>query len=266
LAELARRAADVLASATDDPDLPPLTPPAPMPGVAGFDEETAELGAGEQSKLAAAAIGASNGFPLYGYFTSGVVEEAIASTTGLRATQRATDSTCLALAAADGASGYAIGTSWRVGELEPAAVAEEAAAKAARTRDAAVAEPARYRAVLEPYALAERSFFAGRIGERAFAPKVTLVDEPLDAGGLPRSFDYEGTPKRRVPLVEDGVLRGVAWDRATAARAGVESTGHALPAGERSFGAVPTAVRLAPGEAESVDELAELVGDGVYIT
>src|SRR5581483_11444934 len=146
LAELARRAADVLASATDDPDLPPLTPPAPMPDVAGFDEETAELGAGEQSKLAAAAIGASNGFPLYGYFTSGVVEEAIASTTGLRATQRATDSTCLALAAADGASGYAIGTSWRVGELEPAAVAEEAAAKAARTRDAAVAEPARYRA------------------------------------------------------------------------------------------------------------------------
>ena len=284
LAELARRAADVLASATDDPDLPPLTPPAPMPDVAGFDEETAELGAGEQSKLAAAAIGASNGFPLYGYFTSGVVEEAIASTTGLRATQRATDSTCLALAAADGASGYAIGTSWRVGELEPAAVAEEAAAKAARTRDAAVAEPARYRAVLEPYAIAEllyyfsfdslnglglleeRSFFAGRIGERAFDPKVTLVDEPLDAGGLPRAFDYEGTPKRRVPLVEDGVLRGVAWDRATAARAGVESTGHALPAGERSFGAVPTAVRLAPGEAESVDELAELVGDGVYIT
>ena len=78
---------------------------------------------------------------------------AIASTAGLRASQRTTDATCLALAAADGASGYAIRTSWRAGEIDPAEVAAEAVAKAERTRGAGEVEPGRYRAVLEPYAI-----------------------------------------------------------------------------------------------------------------
>ena len=209
---------------------------------------------------------------------------AIASTTGLRAHERTTDATCLALAAADGASGYAERTAWRAGEIDPGAVAREAVAKAERTRGAVDAQPARYRAVLEPYAIAEllyysafdmfngqalleeRSWFAGRIGERAFDPKVTLVDDALDPRGLPRAFDFEGTPKQRVVLVEEGVIRDTVWDRDTAARAGRDSTGHALPLAARAEGAVATAVVMSPGEAESTDELAELVGDGLYIT
>jgi PmbA protein len=284
LAELAGRAADVLASASENPDLPPLALPAAFPEIDGYDEETASLGAEDQARLAAAAIGASGDLDLYGYFTSGVCELAIASTTGLRASQRTTDATCLALAAGDGASGYAERTAWRAGEIDPAEVAEEAAAKAARTRGAQAAGPARYRAVLEPYAIAEllyyfsfdslnglalleeRSFFAGRIGERVFDPKVTLVDDALDPRGLPAAFDFEGTPKQRVTLVEEGVIRGPVWDRGTAARAGRESTGHALPASSRAFGPVPTAVTMAAGKTESVDELTELVGDGIYVT
>jgi len=284
LARLARRAAEVVESASEDPDLVPLAPPAGFAETEGYDEETAALGADDQARLAAAAIEASGKLGLYGYFTSGVCELAIASTTGLRASQRTTDATCLALAAVDGASGYALRTTWRAGEIDPTAVAEEAAAKAARTRGAREAEPARYRAVLEPYAIAEllyyfsfdtfnglglleeRSFFAGRIGEQAFDPNVTLVDDALDPAGLPKAFDYEGTPKTRVPLVEEGVVRGAVWDRQTAARAGRESTGHALPADTRAWGAIATAVAMAPGEAESTDELAELVGDGIYVT
>ena len=45
-----------------------------------------------------------------------------------------------------------------------------------------------------------------------------------------------------------------------------QSTGNGLPAASRSFGAVPTNLALAPGEAESTDELAELVGDGIHVT
>src|SRR5262249_6411322 len=76
------------------------------------------------------------------------------------------------------------------------------------------------------------------------------------------------TPKRRVALVENGVAQGVVWDRATAARAGggQESTGHALPASARKWGAVPLALDLAPGDADSTEALAELVGDGIYVT
>src|SRR5207237_2135949 len=47
---------------------------------------------------------------------------------------------------------------------------------------------------------------------------------------------------------------------------GRESTGPGLPPAERAFGPVPPAIALAAGDAESVDELTELVGDGIYVT
>jgi predicted Zn-dependent protease len=284
LAALARRAAEAAASASPDPDLPPPAPPADFPDVEGYDEETAALGSADQARLAEAAIAASGDFGLYGFFTSGVSDLAIASTTGLRAAERTTDATCMTLAAVDGASGYATRTAWRAAELDPGAVAKEAVEKAARTHGAVDAPPSRYRAVLEPYAIAEllyytafdmfnglalleeRSWFAGRIGERALDPKVTLVDDALDPLGLPRAFDFEGTAKQRVVLVEQGVIRDTVWDRATASRAGRASTGHALPVASRSEGAFASAVAMSPGEAESTDELAELVGDGIYVT
>ena len=56
------------------------------------------------------------------------------------------------------------------------------------------------------------------------------------------------------------------WATASAARAATESTGHALPARDRGRGAIPLALSLAPGEAASADELADLVGDGIYVT
>ena len=114
--------------------------------------------------------------------------------------------------------------------------------------------------------LEERSYAAGRLGEQVFDEKVSIDDDPLDPRGLPKAFDFEGTPKRRVALVENGVLRGAVWDRASAARAdGQESTGHALPAALRRWGPLPFAVSMAGGDA-STDELVEAVADGIYVT
>jgi predicted Zn-dependent protease len=285
LAELAARAREIAESAAPDDAFPGLAEPAAPREVAGFDEETAALGPEEQARLAGAAIEARGGLDVYGFFTSGVSELAVASTTGIAVQQAMTDATVLTLAAGDGASGYATQTSWSVREIDPAAAAREAVAKAERTRDAGELEPGRYRAVLEPYAFAEllhyfgfatfnglafveeRSFLSGRLGERVFDPRISIADDALDPAGLPKAFDFEGTPKERVALVEDGVARGVVWDRATAAKAdGQRSTGHALNASMRSYGPYALALSVAPGEAESTEELAELVGDGIYIT
>jgi PmbA protein len=284
LAELARRAGEAAASASRDDELPPAAQPAEYPPVEGFDEETASLDPAEQASLAARAIAATDGIGAYGLFTSGAVEFAIAATTGVESVQRFTDATLLVIAAGDDASGYAERTSWRVSEIDAAEVALEAAEKAGRTCGAAELEPGRYAAVLEPYALSdllryfaydafnalalleERSFLAGRLGEKVFDEKISIADDPLDPLGLPKAFDFEGTPKRRVELVEGGVARGVVWDRRTAAMAGTESTGHALPARDRGLGSVPLAICVAPGEAESLEELADLVGDGIYVT
>jgi PmbA protein len=286
LAELVRRAADAAESAPPDETFPGLAPPADPPAVEGFDEETAALGPGDQARLAAAAIDASGNVPVYGFFTSAVSELAVVSSTGLSVDQRMTDATALVVAADENGSGYAERTAWRAAGIDPSVVAREAAEKAERTRGAAEIAPGVYRAVLEPYAFAdlldyfshdsfgalglldERSYFTGRLGQKVFDEKISIADDALDPRGLPKAFDFEGTPKRRVQLVENGIARGVVWDRATAARAsdGAESTGHAPPAELRDWGPLPSALSVLPGAAESVEELAELVGDGLYIT
>ena len=284
LADLARRAAEAAASTPQDPDLPGLAPPEPLPEVAGFDEETASLGADDQARLARAAIDAGGAFKLYGYVTTGVTTLAVASSTGLRASQKLTDATALVLAAQDGASGYAEATAWAAREIDPAAVAREAVAKGERTRGAADLPPDSYAAVLEPYALAElidyfafdsfnglalteeRSTIAGKLGQRLFDEKLSIWDDALDPAGLPKAFDFEGAPKQRVPLVEEGVARGAVWDRVTAARAGETPTGHAPPPELRTYGSIPFALSIAPGDAASSEELAARVGDGIYVT
>jgi predicted Zn-dependent protease len=286
LAELAQRAAAAAESAPPDESFPGLAPPAQPPSVAGFDDTTAALGPDDQARLADAAIGAADDIPVYGFFTSAVSELAIASSTGLSVEQRMTDATALVVAAAEGCSGYAEQTSWRASEIDPAAVTREASEKAARTRGAGTLEPGTYRVVLEPYAFADlldyfshdslgalgllekRGYLSGRIGERIADEKITIRDDPLDPHGLPKAFDFEGTPKQPVVLVENGVARGVVWDRTTAARShnGATTTGHAGPVESRDWGPLPYSLLVEPGEAESVDELAELVGDGIYIT
>jgi predicted Zn-dependent protease len=269
-----------------EPDFPGLPDPEPVPDVEGFDEALADLGADELAREARAAIDVPRETDVYGFVTSGLTELAIASTKGVDVRQPMTDATTLVVASGEGASGYAEQTTWSRERLAPAAVGAEAAEKAARTRGAKMLEPAAYRAVLEPYAVAdlvqtfafdafgalglleERSYLAGRLGEKVMDEKVSIADDALDPRGLPKSFDFEGIPKRRVELIENGVARGVVWDRTSAARAdkGEQTTGHAPPPVFRQYGPLPFSLSIAGGDAESADDLVERVGDGIYVT
>jgi predicted Zn-dependent protease len=144
-------------------------------------------------------------------------------------------------------------------------------------------EPGVYRAVLAPQAtitllavygqmaFGGRQFLdglsaaSGRLGERISSPLLTLVDDGCDANGLPTSFDSEGLLKRRVSLLQNGVLAGVVHDAETAQRAGTEPTGHSAPPGWR-FGAdpIPSHLLMAPGSASDQDLLAAC-GTGLSI-
>jgi PmbA protein len=286
LREVARRAAEAADLAPPDPDFPGLAGPEPYPQVNAFDEATARLDPEEQAGLAGEAIAAARPFAAYGFFTSAESQLAVTSTTGVSAHQRMSDATALVIAAGEDASGYAERTAWTAAAVKPESIGREAAATAERTRGAASIEPGRYAAVLEPYALGEllqwfawdsfsglglleeRSALCGKLGERIADPRVSISDDALDESGLPKAFDFEGVPKRRVPLIEAGIARGVVWDRSSAARAanGQASTGHAPAPPIRIYGPLPSALSVAPGEATSVDELAEAIGDGIYIT
>jgi predicted Zn-dependent protease len=284
LAEAAARARAAADSARPDPAFPGLAAAAPLPDVAGWDEATAALLPEELAARAWTAIGAAGDIGLYGYFTCGETQLAVASTTGLAVSQAMTDATLVALAADSTQSGYASTSSWQADSLDLDRFAREAAETAARTSGAGEIEPGTLRAVLSPWAfgellwyfgigtfgalpfLEERSYFSGRIGERMFSESFSLADDALDPRGLPKAFDLEGVPKQRVPLVENGVVTDVVWDRKTAARAGRESTGHSLGAGGSGYGPIAFNLSVAGGEAGSVDELAEAVGDGIYVT
>ena len=99
--------------------------------------------------------------------------------------------------------------------------------------------------VLEPYAVRDiigflgsqltglaveegRSFVGGKLGQKVTGD-ITLVDDPFDPQGLPRSFDLEGQPSQRLTLIERGVAKAVVYDSQTAHRTGQKNTGHALP-------------------------------------
>jgi predicted Zn-dependent protease len=170
LAAAARHAAEAADSSPVDPSFAGLQEPSPVPEVGGYDEATAALTPEDQAEAAAEAIAGAPDFGLYGYYTSGVTEIAVASTTGLAVSQAMTDVSVLALAATDDASGYAEATSWRASDLDPAAVAREAAEKAERTRGAGRIEPRTFRAVLEPYAISELLFYFAFVTELPRAP------------------------------------------------------------------------------------------------
>ncbi len=130
-------------------------------------------------------------------------------------------------------------------QLDPGRTAQESLRKLGRHLGATPLKTGRRRAVFEPdvvstllallgfaisgKTLAEgKSRLAGKLGQRIASSLVTLVDDPTLPDGLgSRPFDSEGTPAKRLVIIEDGVLRSFIHNTDTAARTGQENTGHA---------------------------------------
>ena len=72
------------------------------------------------------------------------------------------------------------------------------------------------------------SFLKDRMGQRIFAPGITIIDDPRRPRGLrSRPFDGEGVPTARRVIVEDGVLTTWLLDSRSARQLGLRTTGHA---------------------------------------
>lgn len=117
------------------------------------------------------------------------------------------------------------------------------------------------------------SFLQDRLGERVFAPGVTIVDDPLRPRGLrSRPFDGEGLRVARVELVADGILQGWMADSAAARQLGIAPTGHATRGVGSAPSASPSNFYIVPGTRSRHALLAalpeallvtELIGQGV---
>lgn len=154
--------------------------------------------------------------------------------------------------------------------------------KARLSRNPKSVPPGRYTVILEPSAAASllsclgvygfggqfynegRSFVTGKLGKKVVSGKITLVDNALDgpAAGMP--FDYEGRPRRKATLIEKGRAMAVVHDRHSAAKAGAESTGHALPL-PNSFGPIPLNLTLEKGDS-TLDGMIKSTKKGILVT
>ncbi len=216
---------------------------------AAYSRTTATATPEFRAEAARAVISAADaaGVTAYGSFATGLESTAVANTKGARAAGTRTTSQLITVSMGPGGgSGYAEAAAVDASTIDAAALGREAADKARATADAILVEPGDYPVVLEEYAVVDLLDMLGYLGfsalavqeERSFAEPgkrigsdlVTIVDDGHDPAGLPLAFDFEGVAKQRVELVERGICRGVVYDGQTAARAGVVSTGHGLPA------------------------------------
>jgi PmbA protein len=109
------------------------------------------------------------------------------------------------------------------------------------------------------------SALSDKLGQEVFDPRLTMVDDST-LSGVPGSapFDDEGVSTRRLPLIEQGVVRNFYYDLQTAGLAGKESTGN----GYRSPASLPSpstgVVVIEPGQ-QPYAELLAGIEEGVLV-
>jgi predicted Zn-dependent protease len=109
-----------------------------------------------------------------------------------------------------------------------------------------------------------RSFLNDRIGQKLFGGNITIHDDARHRLQSGAPFDGEGVPRRGLTLVQDGVVRDIAYCRQAAALVAAEPTGHGFPV-PNEMGEAPVNIVIAGGEA-SVEEMVRSTGRGILVT
>jgi PmbA protein len=261
----ARKARELAAGMPPDPGYPGMPGAAAYPEVDRRDEATAAADPATRAGLVARVVRAlPAGVTAAGACETAELEVAVANTRGVRAADATTLASFSILADASPGTGWAEAAEPALGDLDAAALGERAAAKALGGREPRELAPGAYPVVLEPNAVATlvqflgflgfgakaydegRSFLVGRLGQKICSPLISIVDDALAPGAVGIRFDFEGVPKRRVTLVDEGVAASLVYDFRAAREHGVEPTGHGLPA-PSSEGAFPLDVAMLPG-------------------
>jgi PmbA protein len=267
-----------------DPGFPGLAPPAPVPDLGRFDEPTAATTPEARAEAVAMLVAqAGPGFHAAGAYETSALEVAVANSLGQFCYAPLTQaSISTVVSGGEGGTGAAEAYSGRVAAIDPETTGKVASTKARDSQHPRDLEAGSYPVVLEPTAvntlveflaflgfggraIAEgRSPFSGKQGVQVAAPSVHIYDDALSSDGLGLPFDFEGTPKQRVELIQDGIFRGGVHDRRSAKEAATSSTGHALPP-PNPDGAFPLNLFLGTGDA-TLEELIAATDRGLLVT
>lgn len=110
------------------------------------------------------------------------------------------------------------------------------------------------------------SVYRGKIGEQVASPLVSVIDDatlPFRRGSFP--YDDEGVPGQKSVLVENGILKGYLYDRTTALKDSVPSTGNGRRESYQSKPIVRMSnTYIAPGS-DSPEAIVASVTHGLFV-
>jgi len=205
------------------------------------------------------------GAELAGSFVTGEDEFAVVNSGGVACYAASTVAGAKLVTMYRKLSGFASGVHRDLKHLDVNELLKRSLSQSLHRREPKMLPLGAYEVILEPEAVAElvtwlgyiafgaksveerTSFLAGRMGERVMGPQITIYDDGTEASGLRLPFDFEGTPKQRVVLIDRGMASGIVYDTTYGARFGHPSTGHGMPPDEVE-GPLPLNLAMAPGK------------------
>ena len=263
-----------------DHEWPGIGDPVDQIVVDHWDEETADADPVDRALAVKAFVDAGPGMRAAGFCQTESRGHAFGNTMGAKANGRFTTAVIDGIhqSQTSAGSGHAAGS--RIGALDATAVGELAAKRADDSANPFDAKPGEYEVVLSPECVATIGIFLNaygfnaktaeegmsfvELGTQQFDESVSIWDDATDERALYVAFDIEGTRKERLDLVTSGVTESLLHNRRTAAKAGVASTGHAVPGGD-VFG--PFAINMFIGGGDStVESLISDVERGIYVS
>jgi predicted Zn-dependent protease len=285
IARCAAAAVEAARHAPEDPDFGGLPLPEPTVAAARVSATTAGYDADRRAEAARAIIGQSSarGFVAAGTVATSDFAVAVASTRGVSAAMEADDLRATVLSmGTHGGSGWASFLTSDAAAFSPSALGSRAATTAERSENPVALDPGVYTVVLAPEAVSDildflgylgfgaksfsegGSFLTEAIGTSVVDERISIYDDALSPGTIGLSFDFEGQPKRRTPLIAGGVAVGPVTDSHYARKLGLPNTGHALPA-PNPYGPMPLNLELATGDTTEAEMIAS-VERGIYVT
>jgi len=263
-----------------DEDWPGVGGPEEIPDVEHVDDDTYDALPAARAELVKAFVDAGDGMLAAGYCQTEGETVAFANTAGRFAQRRDSVAILDGIHQTGTSAGSGHATSAAIGDLDGAAVGSLAAQRAIDSASPFDAKPGVYEVILAPEAVATVVMFLAfygfngkmvsegqsfaEIGSQQFDRRFSMWDDATDARAVGVPFDTEGTAKRRLELVSNGVTKAIAHNRRTARKAGTVSTGHHFP-GAEGVGPVATNIFVAGGD-RSVDELIADVERGIYVS
>ncbi|OON71167.1 TldD/PmbA family protein [Hymenobacter sp. CRA2] len=277
-----QRAEEIARLAPEDPEYMPRLGPQQYLTAPSFAQSTAGITPDFRAKAAGDSIALCQEKKLTaaGYLEDGSSFAAIRNSKGLEAYQQFTNlDFSVTVRTPDGTgSGYAVADYTDIGKFDAQALTQRAATKAAASVAAKAIEPGKYTVILEPAALVSdeglinrlvwafdareadegRSFLSKkgggtRTGEKMFDPRVSIYIDPTNPQAPGGTFDNEGLPVKKLPIIEKGVVKNLYYSRYWAQKSKAQPTGF-------------TGNFVMEGGTQSIEELIKSTQKGILVT